>query len=32
MKLLVVYLHHQIKNDLKMLQGNTMYRLKTVYN
>ena len=31
MKLFVVYLHYQAKNDLKMLHGktgNTIYRLK----
>ena len=30
-KLFVVYLHHQVKNNLKMLQENTIYKLKTVY-
>ena len=30
MKLFIVYLHGQVKNDLKMLQDKTIYRLKTV--
>ena len=29
-KLFVVYLRHQVKNDFKMLQRNTIGRLKTV--
>ena len=30
MKLFIVYLHGQVKNDLKILQDKTIYRLKTV--
>ena len=28
MKLFVVYLHHQVKDDLEVVQINNIYRLK----